>query len=201
MARRKINLGVIDENSASEAIEIIGKLAEENSIDWALVGGLAMNLYGSDRLTKDIDVIADKLLPVAKNQIVGRLKQGGERYNTETEEKIVAVDWIVRNDEFKPFFKAALKEAVNINGFPILTPEWLVILKFIAGRFKDQEDAVFLLSRNNLVNRGLIKEHIIKIAGAIAWGLAKHGYQRWFDIADGRTREEERHQQDGYIDS
>ena len=30
---------------------------------------------------------------------------------------------------------------------PILTPEWLVILKYIAGRFKDQEDGVFLLKK------------------------------------------------------
>ncbi len=76
-----------------------------------------------------------------------------------------------------------------------------MILKFIAGRFKDQEDAVFLLSRNGLINRNLIKEHIIKNAGAIAWGLAKHGYQRWYDLADGRTREEQRNEKEGYIDS
>ena len=201
MNRPKINLDVIDEDSASQAVEIITKLAEENNIDWALVGGLAMNLYGSDRLTKDIDVIANKLLPMSEKQIVGRLKQGGERYNTETDEKIVTVDWIIRNDEFKPLFNEALKAAVKINDVPVLTPEWLVILKFIAGRFKDQEDAVFLLSRNGLVNRNLIKEHIIKTAGELAWGLAKHGYQRWFDLADGRSLEEQRNEKEGYIDS
>ena len=201
MNRPKINLDVIDEDSASQAVEIITKLAKENNIDWALVGGLAMNLYGSDRLTKDIDVIADKLLPMSEKQIVGRLKQGGERYNTETDEKIVTIDWIIRNDEFKPLFKEALKAAVKINDVPVLTPEWLVILKFIAGRFKDQEDAVFLLSRNGLVNRNLIKEHIIKTAGELAHGLAKHGYQRWFDLADGRSREEQRNEKEGYIDS
>jgi hypothetical protein len=201
MTKRKINLDVIDEDSASQAVEIISRIAEENGIEWALVGGLAMNLYGSDRLTKDIDVIADKLLPVSEKQIVGRLKQGGERYNTETDVKVVTVDWIIRNDEFKPLFRAALKAAVKINDVPILTPEWLVILKFIAGRFKDQEDAVFLLSRNGLVNRNLVKDHIVKNAGAIAWGLAKHSYQRWFDLADGRTREEELSEKEGYIDS
>lgn len=201
MNRPKINLDVIDEDSASQAVEIITKLAEENNIDWALVGGLAMNLYGSDRLTKDIDVIADKLLPMSEKQIVGRLKQGGERYNTETDEKIVTVDWIIRNDEFKPLFNEALKAAVKINDVPVLTPEWLVILKFIDGRFKDQEDAVFLLSRNGLVNRNLIKEHIIKTAGELAWGLAKHGYQRWFNLADGRSLEEQRNEKEGYIDS
>ena len=201
MIKRKINLDVIDEDSASQAVEIIGKLAEEHGIDWALVGGLAMNLYGSDRLTKDIDVIADKRLPMPENKIVGRLKQGGERYHTETDKKIVTVDWIIRNDEFKPLFAEALKAAVEINDVPVLTPEWLLILKFIAGRFKDQEDAVFLLSRNGLVNRNLIKEKIVNHVGLIAWGLAKHGYQRWYDLADGRSLEEQRDEKKGYINS
>lgn len=201
MNRPKIILDVIDTDSASQAVEIITELAAENGVSWALVGGLAMNLYGSDRLTKDIDVIADKLLPLPQNQIVGKLKQGGERFNAETKKTVVSVDWIIRNDVFKSMFAEALKSAVKINGVPVLTPEWLVILKFIAGRFKDQEDAVFLLSRNNLVNRNLIKKHIIETAGEIAWELAKHGYQRWFDLADGRTREEERNEKEGYIDS
>ncbi len=201
MINRKINLDVIDEDSASQAIDFVSKIAEEINIDWALVGGLAMNFYGSDRLTKDIDMISNQRLPIPKEKIVGQLRQGGERFQAKTDKKVVSIDWIIRNDEFKPLYKAALKESVKINDVPILTPEWLVILKFIAGRFKDQEDAVFLLSRKGLVNRNLIKEHIIKHAGAIAWGLAKHGYQRWYDMADGRTREEERAEAEGYIDS
>ena len=193
-----INIELLDQESAVEAIEIVDELAEANNIDWALVGGLAMALYGSDRTTKDIDIIADKLPPLEK---IGDLMQGGERYLIKTGKKEVAVDWIIRKDVFKELFTEALKESIKINDVPVLTPEWLVILKFIAGRFKDQEDAVFLLSRNNLVNRNLIKEHIIKNAGAIAWGLAKHGYQHWFDLADGRTREEQRNEKEGYIDS
>lgn len=201
MNRPKIILDVIDTDSASQAVEIIAELAEANGVNWALVGGLAMNLYGSDRLTKDIDVIADKLLPLPQSQIVGKLKQGGERFNAETAKKIVSVDWIIRSDVFKTMFGQALKSAVEIDGVPVLTPEWLVILKFIAGRFKDQEDAVFLLSRNGLVDRKAIKKNVVENAGEIAWELAKHGYQRWFDLADGRTREEERNEKDGYIDS
>lgn len=33
------------------------------------------------------------------------------------------------------------------------------------------------------------------------WRLTEHGCQRWFDLADGRTREEERSKTDGYLDS
>ena len=193
-----INLDLLDAESATQAIQTVAEIAKENGVDWALVGGLAMAIYGSDRTTKDIDIIADKLLPLENR---GLLRQGGERYIIKTNKKAVAVDWIIRKDEFKKLFQEALNEAVEINGVPVLTPEWLVILKFIAGRFKDQEDAVFLLSRKGLVNRNLIKEKIIKHFGKAAWGLARHGYQRWYDIADGRTREEERNNKDGYIDS
>lgn len=79
--------------------------------------------------------------------------------------KEVAVDWIIRNDEFKKLFQIALNEAVKINDVPILSPEWFVILKFIAGRFKDQEDAVYLLSRKGLVSREIIKEKTVKHFG------------------------------------
>ncbi len=193
-----INLDLLDDESATEAINTVAKIADANGVNWALVGGLAMAVYGSDRNTKDIDIIADKLLPLEKK---GLLRQGGERYLIKTNKKEVAVDWILRNDEFKKLFQIALDEAVKINDVPILSTEWLVILKFIAGRFKDQEDAVFLLSRKDLVNRSLIKSHIVRVVGATAWGLAKHGYQRWYDIANGKSRDEERNEKDGYIDS
>ncbi len=201
MSTKRINLGVIDDDAASEAIDAVSKIADENDIDWALVGGIAMNLYGSDRLTKDIDIISTRRLPVSPEKIAGPLRQGGERYVIQTKKRPANVDWIIRNDGFKKMFQEALAESVEISGTPVITPEWLVILKFIAGRFKDQEDAIFLLSRKGLVNRKVIKDKIVKHAGQLAWDLAKHGYQRWYDMADGRKREEERNERDGYIDS
>lgn len=90
--------------------------------------------------------------------------------------KKVLVDWIIRRDEAKKYYEQALQQAVSIEGIPIISPEWLVILKYIAGRFKDQEDAVFLLSRKGLVNRNKIKDLITKISGREGWILAKAGY-------------------------
>ena len=195
-----LDLPTLDEDSAKEAIATVAALAAENSIAWALAGGLAMIVYGSDRLTKVVDIVAERLLP-EKFKIEGSLRQGGQRYAIETTKRVTNVDWIIRSDGFRSMFQEALSEAVNIGGIPVLTPEWLVVLKFIAGRFKDQEDAVFLLSRKGLVDRRIIKEKTIKHVGREAWELAKHGYQRWYDMADGRSREEERNEKDGYIDS
>jgi len=178
---------LLDNESALQAIETVGKIANENSIDWALVGGIACLLYGSDRLTKDVDIIAVNRLPVPPSIIAGQLQQGGERYEIETEKQTVSVDWIIRKDEAKRYFQEALKESVVVKKIPVLTPEWLVILKHIAGRFKDQEDAIFLLRQKGLVDRRKIKENIIRVGGQDAWGLAKSGYQRWYDLADGKV--------------
>ena len=180
----KLKFDLLDDESAMETIETVGKLANENNIDWALAGGLAVVLYGSDRLTKDVDIIASKKLPL-KND--GVLVQGGERYNIRTAKREVAVDWITRKDEAKRFYEEALKDAVMIQETPILTPEWLVILKYIGGRFKDQEDGVFLLSKKGLVNRKKIKEMIIKIGSVETWAAFKSGLERWYNLADGKT--------------
>ena len=196
----KFELPTLDEDSAKEAISAVGELAEANNIAWALAGGMAVIVYGSDRMTKDVDIIASQVLP-PKFKVAGQLRQGGERYEIATRNRVTNVDWIIRSDGFKTMFSEALSEAVEIKGVPVLTPEWLVILKFIAGRFKDQEDAVFLLSRKGLVDRRIIKEKIIKHVGREAWELARHGYQRWYDMADGRAREDERNEAEGYIDS
>ncbi len=190
----KLKFDLLDDESAMETIETVGKLADENNIDWALAGGLAVILYGSDRLTKDVNIIASKTLPL-KNE--GLLMQGGERYHIQTSKREVAVDWITRNDEAEKFYQQALKDAVMIQETPILTPEWLIILKFIAGRFKDQEDGVFLLSKTGLVDRNKIKEMIIQIGSVETWAAFKSGLARWYDLADGKTASVKK----GYIDS
>ena len=172
---------MLDEESAMEAIEIVSELAEKEKIEWALVGGVAMAMYDSPRLTKDVDIIAVKRLDLKP---IGQLLQGGECYEVKVSKRTVTVDWIVRQDNAKVFYQRALADAITLEDLPIITPEWLVILKYIAGRFKDQEDAVYLLRQPNLVDRKKIKELIIEVSGMNAWVLFKAGISRWFDIAD-----------------
>jgi hypothetical protein len=189
MERKNGLINLISGDDALQAIDIVRQMAVANEIDWAVCGGIAMAVYGSPRLTKDVDIIASKRLPLESERIIGHLKQGGEHFIVATENREVPIDWILRNDDFKAFYREALKDAVIIDNIPILTPEWLVNLKFIAGRFKDQEDAIYLLREKGLVNRDKIRELIIKVFGANAWVLAKSGYQRWFDLADGNIEQ------------
>lgn len=174
---------MLDEESGIEAIKKLSKIAKRSDIRWAVVGGFAMYLYNSPRFTKDVDIIANKRLSL---ESLGPLVQGGEHYEIEIKKRKVPVDWIIRNDVAKKYYETALVEAFEFNGIPIITPEWLVILKYMAGRFKDQEDAVFLLRQEKLVNRKKIKENIVKVSGQDSWALVKTGMFRWFDIADGK---------------
>jgi hypothetical protein len=198
----QLNIEMLDTESATEAIEIVGNLADANDVNWALCGGIAMQVYGSPRLTKDIDFIASQTLPLP---ISRRLSFGGERYEVQTTKKKVDVDWIKRLDGWRLLYEQALKDAVKINNVPIITPEWLVLLKWFANRFKDQEDAVFLLRQKSLVDRRKLKENYTKVRGREAWLDVFVGLSRWFDLADRFVRDGDENEsyrtEDEYLDS
>jgi len=179
---------MIDTETGLEALDKIAKTAKKQAVEWALVGGVAMHLYGSPRLTKDVDVIASAILDLESERNLGF---GGKRYQIKIGKKDIPIDWIVRTDTARKFYEQALKQAHQLKtGLPIITPEWMIILKYIAGRFKDRQDAVFLLKQKKLVNRRLIRQKIIETAGGEYWALVAVGLKRWYDLADGRITTE-----------
>ncbi len=186
---------MIDAETGLEALERMAKLAESKNIEHAMVGGVAMSLYGSPRLTRDVDVIASAPLPFKAER---RLGFGGERYHVKVGKRVAPIDWIVRNDTARKFYESALADAYQSpSGLPIVTPEWMVILKYIAGRFKDRQDAVYLLRQKGLVDRRVIRRKIIAVAGREFWALVAAGLKRWYDLADGRiTTEKEDYEVD-----
>ena len=179
---------MIATDAGVRAVKKYASLAKKNNIDFALVGGIAMHFYGGPRLTKDVDVIASAVLPIEAER---RLGFGGERYQVPVGKLNVPLDWIVRKDDAKAFYQKALEEAYVLpNGLPIVTAEWLVILKYIAGRFKDQQDAVFLLKQKGLADRKLIRRLITNTLGPTGWAAFSAGLKRWYDLADGKITTE-----------
>lgn len=59
----------------AQALQEVVDLAKKERVTVALVGGYAMQLYGSDRLTGDLDVTADKKIKALTE--VGTLSFGG----------------------------------------------------------------------------------------------------------------------------
>jgi hypothetical protein len=154
------------------ANEIV-KEARKQKIDCALCGGLAMHVYGFTRATVDVDFIAAERLPLPASK---KLQMGGETYQLQagSEKKKIDIDWIIRDDDKQEVYKAALAGATSTeDGIPIITPEWMVILKYLAGRGKDQIDLLWLLREEGLVDRALVKQHINDLFGRYAfWPLA-----------------------------
>jgi hypothetical protein len=170
-----------------EAVREVGQLAEQEDIEWAVAGGLAMHFYGSPRLTKDVDIIASNHLSLTPQH---QLTFGGSSYTLQIGKYKVQVDWIVRNDGYEKYYKAALKDAIELpNGLRVVVPEWLVVLKLNAGRQKDFDDIVFLLKQQNLVNRPTVKQKVIETTNEDVWLAMLPNFRRLCDIADGNTKE------------
>ncbi len=160
LKRRRSSLSpkrTISTETALAAAKPLLKQAEEAGISYALCGGIAMHLYGFSRATQDVDVIASKVLDLASQR---QISFGGESYEVEVGGQRVMIDWIVRDDFFRDFYTAALEEAEETeDGYPIITPEWMIVLKYIAKRSKDRLDMMWLLQQPGLVDR----ERVLKI--------------------------------------
>lgn len=170
-----------------EAAQAIGQLAAQEEIEWAVAGGIAMHLYGSPRLTKDLDIIASRELSLTPQH---RLTIGGSSYTLQVGKYNVQIDWIVRSDGHCEFYRRALQEAIRLpNGLRVITAEWLMILKYNAGRQRNLDDIVFLLKQKRLVDRPKVKQKVVETVGEGGWLTMMSGLRRLCDLADGRTTE------------
>ncbi len=186
---------MIATDTGIEAAQQMGQIAAREEIEWALAGGLAMHLYGSPRLTKDVDIIASRDLSLTPQH---RLGFGGSSYTLQVGKYTVQIDWIVRNDGYQKYYRAALKDAIELsNGLRLVTPEWLVILKLNAGRQKDFDDIVFLLKQQKLVERPTVKQNVVETAGEDVWLAMLPNFRRFCDLADGNTKEPSKYYDQG----
>src|SRR5579872_4577306 len=109
--------------------------------DVALCGGAAMQVYGSDRLTKDVDYLSYEVPSLLKNR--KRLTFGGSGGTVDG----VPTDFIVRNDEYASLYERALETAkfVPEAGCRVVLPSYLAAMKLAARRDKDELDLKTLL--------------------------------------------------------
>jgi hypothetical protein len=164
-----------------EAGMTLAQIANAKNIDWAFAGGIAMHLYGYVRATVDVDIIASRILDLESEK---NLTFGGKSYRVKVGSRKVTVDWIVRDDDLKEFYRQALEHQIELeNGIKIISPEWLVILKHLSARPKDQLDLIWLLQESDLVNREQVKENIRSVLGEYAQFLI-NDLQSEFDYAN-----------------
>lgn len=125
-----------------DAVANLHFFACDAGVSIALVGGLAMNLYGSDRLTADVDIIAERRIPA----LIRRkpLAFGGHTSVIND----VPTDVIIRVDDYAALYEEALVQAMPRADCPIrvVTPEFLLAMKLASGRAKDEQDIAYLLT-------------------------------------------------------
>jgi hypothetical protein len=179
--RRSDREQAIDPRLAREAArQVIAQAAAEGT-PAAVAGGLAMQIFGFTRATKDVDIVAAAALA---GEAGAPLEFGGHIYTVRVGDCEVEVDWIVRADDKQMVYAAALADAaLTEHGFPIITPEWMVILKYLAGRGKDHLDLIWLLQQPELVARDKVMALVERLMGPVAF-WARRDMESVFREAD-----------------
>ena len=136
-ARRRF-LSIDDLDGAAR--EVLSHAVAEGRLI-AGAGGYAMQVYGSDRMTADLDVLSDG--PLSALTCDRSLSFGGSSCRTSTG---IPVDVIVRHDDYQALYDEALAGAQVVEDAPIriVRPEHLAVIKLAAGRPKDESDLLFL---------------------------------------------------------
>lgn len=155
----------VDEIGAS--IDEILVLAKRQRFRVALAGGVAMQVHGSDRYTRDVDFLASRSPTGVK--VVRPLGFGGVQMIAAAD---VPVDLIVRDDEWEPLYEAALRNAETVKGIPIrvITPEYMAALKLAAHRDKDMADLRFLLTEAESFDYDLARKIVARHLGLFGAG-------------------------------
>lgn len=115
--------------------------AGAEGIDVAILGGYAMALYGSDRLTVDVAIVASG--PIAALPPAERLTFGG--YSSLLPQGF-SVDVILRDDEYLPLYQEALSNTHCIEGLPVVSLPYLMAMKMASARPKDELDLRWLMA-------------------------------------------------------
>jgi hypothetical protein len=176
-------------SSLVDVLRDLGRAFDGLGVRWYLIGARAAALYGSHRLTADVDVT---VLPgsCSSQEIVAALERSGIHM------RVADADEFVRRTRVLPLVHTASTMPVDVvlGGagleqhfcdrarrialgdlvVPVLRPDDLVVTKLLAGRPLDVEDAVAVLRAQG----SLDLDEIDATVEAIAEGLGEDDIRR-----------------------
>lgn len=146
------------------AIDLMKAISKEQGVTAMLVGGVAMQSYGSPRLTKDIDFVVDQEFPKPDVlSFLGPINFGGQAFIAADGTKI---DVILRNDDYWALYEEALSQlVVTEDGVPIVTPEYLAVFEFAANEPKHLLDLQWLMRQPALLDLAKVRNIIYRHVG------------------------------------
>ena len=146
LRRPRVHLGgegpLLDQADLKAATIEVAYKARQDQVTVALVGGYALQQYGSTRLTSDLDVAATQEITTLVAQRA--LSFGGYASTTDSG---VPIDVIVRNDKYADLYNATIAAARPLPGvaLPVAPLEYLAAMKIVAGRSRDDADLEWIL--------------------------------------------------------
>lgn len=167
----------------TEVLVALDRALRGVGVGWYLFGAQAALLYGSRRLTADVDITV-VLGDDTSSTLVSRLVAHGFRLRVSDVDEFVAqtrvlpmlheatsmpVDVVLGGPGLEELCLAD-SVGVDVEGVtvPVVRPEHLVVLKLLAGRGKDLDDALAVAQANEL-DEQMIEE----LVDAIADGLGE----------------------------
>lgn len=155
---------MLDQADVDRALAEVVQLARDAGVQVALVGGVALQFYGSDRFTAHLDVASMAPIPELKRE--RELTFGGYASHTSSG---VPVDVILRNDDFQQVVDETVQFARQVPGapIPVASSEYALVMKMIAGRPKDTADIDMLLQAG-IVDVSKARRLVKRLLGAYA---------------------------------
>jgi hypothetical protein len=158
-------------NQIESALLEIAALPDTAGVRVAVSGGIAMQVYGSDRLSMSIEFLADRIfdgINVQRALSFGGIV--GLTVKSQIPVSVIVRNRGNRNDDSRHLYEEALDAAEPLQelcGALVVTPEYLAALKFNAGQVKDEEDLNFLI-RNRVIDIPLTEDIIARLMGSYA---------------------------------
>lgn len=131
----------LNSSQIETALVEVSKMADDERCSIALIGGAALQLYGSDRLTRDVDFVADRPFTGLSN--VTDMDIGGYQGNTPSGIPV----GVLIGGKYAELRLACLGTAVYESDLKVnvVRLSYLMALKMVAGRAKDEGDILTML--------------------------------------------------------
>ena len=179
-------------NEELELIKEVASLLEQAGIGYLMTGSMAMAVYATPRMTRDIDMVIqvthediEKIVELFQNDFyidetsVRQAVDNRGMFNIIHNESVIKIDFIVRKDEEYRLEEFARRQTVEIEGQPIsvVAPEDLILSKLVWARQSDSElqlgDVRQMLTALNDIDDDYLKNWSEKLGVAELLGKAR----------------------------
>ena len=143
-----------------EFVAVVGAL-ERAGVDYALVGGLAVGVWGAPRATKDIDLLVQPAdLERAKQAVREsgyahvalpmRFSDGMQLHRVSKLESgsLVTVDLILVDANLQPAWESRVRHDLEMVSISVVSRDALIAMKLAAGRPQDQANVIKLTEQD-----------------------------------------------------